>query len=104
MGVFARFLGKKPKISDEPAASQEPKVEASAGAEPDGPGPENATEEAAEAAAKGSGEDAGRSADAGKGTDPETERVTVAAECTEIPKQQSAKEAADNEAGEGART
>ncbi|WP_150135309.1 hypothetical protein [Streptomyces hyaluromycini] len=94
MGVFAWFLGKKPK------ASEEPDAKVPAGAEPDGPGPENAAEEAAEAAAKGSGEDDGRSADAST----ETERAAVAAESTEIPKQQSAKEAADNEAGEGART
>ncbi|MEV7980429.1 hypothetical protein [Streptomyces sp. NPDC086519] len=102
MGVFARFLGKKQKTSVEPTTSQEPEAEAEApdGAEPDGPGPDSATEETAEAAAKDSGEDDGRSADAR--TQPE--RTAVAAESTEIPKQQSAKEAADNEAGEGART
>ncbi|MFD4599954.1 hypothetical protein ACFWPQ_18240 [Streptomyces sp. NPDC058464] len=98
MGVFARFLGKKPK------ASEEPDTKVPAGAEPDGPGPEDvaadAAEEAAEAATKGSGEDDGRGADART----ETERTAVAADSTEIPKQQSAKEAADNEAGEGART
>ncbi|MFD4508549.1 hypothetical protein [Streptomyces sp. NPDC058457] len=96
MGVFARFLGKKPK------ASEEPDAKVPTGAEPDGPGPENAAEEAAEEAAKGSGEDDGRSADAS--TETERAAVAAAAESTEIPKQQSAKEAADNEAGEGART
>ncbi|MFG2954915.1 hypothetical protein ACGF5O_14425 [Streptomyces sp. NPDC048291] len=99
MGVFARFLGKKQKASEEPRTPEEPEVEASAGAGPDGPGAENAAEEAAEAVAeaKGSGEDDGRDARA------ETERAAAAAD-TEIPKQQSAKEAADNESGENART
>ncbi|MFF5139114.1 hypothetical protein ACFY6U_05065 [Streptomyces sp. NPDC013157] len=101
MGVFARFLGKKQKASEEPRTSEEPEVTAPSGAEPGGPGPENAAEEAAEAGtgAKGSGEDDGRGADART----ETERAAAAAD-TEIPQQQSAKEAADNEAGEGART
>ncbi|MER6226575.1 hypothetical protein ACWCYL_27760 [Streptomyces sp. 900105755] len=101
MGVFARFFAKKQKASEEPRTPEEPEVSASAGAEPEGPGPENAAEEAAdEVAPKGSGEDDGRAADAG--TDPEP--AGAAADNTEIPKQQSAKEAADNEAGEGART
>ncbi|MFF4115687.1 hypothetical protein [Streptomyces sp. NPDC001714] len=102
MGVFARFLGKKQKASEEPKTPEEPDAKVPAGAEPDGPGPENAAEEAAgtEAVAKGSGEDDDRGADART----ETERAAAAAESTEIPKQQSAKEAADNEAGEGART
>lgn len=91
MGVFARFLRKKAK------ATEEPDTEASAGTEPDGP----VAEDAVEAAAKGSGEDDGGSADAE--TEPSPPAVT-AAENTEIPQQQSAKEAADNEAGEGART
>ncbi|MEU9410746.1 hypothetical protein AB0E08_34350 [Streptomyces sp. NPDC048281] len=97
MGVFARFLGKKQKASEEPRTPEAPEAVASAGAGPDGPGAENAAEEAAEA--KGSGEDDGREADART----ETERAAVAAD-TEIPKQQSAREAADNEAGESART
>ncbi|MFE5038989.1 hypothetical protein [Streptomyces sp. NPDC056683] len=102
MGVFARFFGKKQKASEEPRTPEEPEVSASAGAEPERPGPENAAEEAAEAEAapKGSGEDDGR--DTVAPTDPE--RAGAAADNTEIPKQQSAKEAADNEAGEGART
>ncbi|WP_220214363.1 hypothetical protein [Streptomyces shenzhenensis] len=102
MGVFARFLGKKQRTSEDPTTSQEPEAGADApdGAEPDGPGPDDATEETAEAVAQDSGEDDGRSADAR--TEPE--RAAVAAESTEIPRQQSAKEAADNEVGEGART
>ncbi|RPE40091.1 hypothetical protein EDD90_3120 [Streptomyces sp. Ag109_O5-1] len=103
MGVFARLLGKKPKVMEEPEA------EAPAGTEPDGSEAENAAEQAAEAtAAKGPGEDDGGSADTEPDMEPDTEPETgaavVAAESTEIPKQQSAREAADNEAGEGART
>ncbi|MFF7474349.1 hypothetical protein [Streptomyces sp. NPDC008092] len=102
MGVFARFLGKKQKASEEPKTPEEPEAKLPAGAGPDGPGAEDAVEEAAGAgaAAKGPDEDDGRDADART----ETERAAAAAESTEIPKQQSAKEAADNEAGEGART
>lgn len=104
MGVFARLLGKKSKVTEEPEA------EAPAGTEPDGSEAENAAEQAAETtAAKGPGEDDGGSTDAEPDMEPDTEPETepaavVAAESTEIPKQQSAREAADNEAGEGART
>ncbi|MEU9453242.1 hypothetical protein [Streptomyces sp. NPDC048277] len=104
MGVFARLLGKKSK------ATEEPDAEAPAGTEPNGSAAENAAEEAAGTAAlKGSGKNDGGSTDAE--TDPATDRVpdpepvaVTAVESTEIPKQQSAKEAADNEAGESART
>ena len=106
MGVFARFLGKKPKSTEEPA------TEAPAGTEPDGSeadgsGAGNAAENAVEEAAAGAtavkepAEDDGGSAEAH--TDPEPVAVT-GTDSTEIPQQQSAKEAADNEAGEGART
>ncbi|MGW2964210.1 hypothetical protein ACWDGI_37915 [Streptomyces sp. NPDC001220] len=104
MGVFARFLGKKPK------ATEEPHTEAPAVAEPDPSAAEdvaenaagNAVEETAGASvAKGPGEDGDGSVEAR--TEPEPVAVT-GAESTEIPQQQSAKEAADNEVGEGART
>ncbi|MGW1875539.1 hypothetical protein [Streptomyces sp. NPDC001975] len=112
MGIFARFLGKKPK------AVEEPDTEAPAGTEPDGSAAEdtvkNAVESAAEeaveetaedaagaTAAKEPGEDGGGSAEAR--TEPEPVAVP-GAESTEIPQQQSAKEAADNEVGEDART
>ncbi|MEU2624671.1 hypothetical protein ABZ642_42295 [Streptomyces sp. NPDC007157] len=100
MGVFARFLGKKPK------ATEEPDTEAPAAAEPDGSAAEDAAETAAEetagaSAVKAPGEDGDGSVEAR--TEPEPVAGTVA-ESTEIPKQQSAKEAADNEVGEGART
>ncbi|MEU9382716.1 hypothetical protein AB0D38_17840 [Streptomyces sp. NPDC048279] len=104
MGVFTRFLGKKPKVTEEPD------TEAPATAEPDGFATENTPEGAAEnmaeeaagaSVAKGPGEDGGGSVAAR--TTPEPVAAT-SAESTEIPQQQSAKEAADNEVGEGART
>ncbi|WP_046728641.1 hypothetical protein [Streptomyces humi] len=122
MGVFARLLGKKSKATEEPGA------EVTAGVEPAGPEVENTAENATESAAretaeataaKGSGstEDDdgghgdGRHGDGGHGgvdarTEPEPESAgaVTADESTEIPKQQSAREAADNEAGENART
>ncbi|MEV6759764.1 hypothetical protein AB0N16_03755 [Streptomyces sp. NPDC051105] len=116
MGVFARFLGKKSKVTEEPD------TEAPAGTEPDGSAAEatvkNAVESAAEDAAEETAdiaaeEAAGATAAKEPGEDgdgstevrTEPEPVAVAdAESTEIPKQQSAKEAADNEVGEGART
>ncbi|MER5513163.1 hypothetical protein [Streptomyces sp. NPDC002763] len=108
MGVFARFLGKKSK------AAEEPDTEAPAGTEPDGSAAEEAVDSTAEnaaestaeetagaTAAKEPGEDGGGSAEAR--TEPEPVAV-AGAESTEIPQQQSAKEAADNEVGEDART
>ncbi|MGW4912688.1 hypothetical protein [Streptomyces sp. NPDC004270] len=108
MGVFARFLGKKSK------AAEEPDTEAPAGTEPDGSAAEEAVESTAENAAESTaeetagattakepGEDGGGSAEAR--TEPEPVAV-AGAESTEIPQQQSAKEAADNEVGEDART
>ncbi|MEU9156951.1 hypothetical protein AB0D59_41985 [Streptomyces sp. NPDC048417] len=104
MGVFARFLGKKSKVTEEPD------TEAPVGTEPAGSTAEDAVESAAENAAE---EAAGATAakepgeDGGGRTEVRTEPEPVAVagdESTEIPKQQSAKEAADNEVGEGART
>ncbi len=90
MGVFARLLGRS-KTTEEASAADEQTV-----AVTDGPAAEET------AAAKGSPE-------VGSGAETEimaekTEAVTVpATEVVEIPKQQSAEEAADSEAGEGAR-
>ncbi|MEU1337593.1 hypothetical protein [Streptomyces sp. NPDC005827] len=100
MGVFARLLGRKPK------ATEEPDAETPAGTEPDGSEAASTAEEAAAeaTAAKGTDEgDDGSAEAAAVATEPEPAAVTVVAS-TEIPRQQSAKEAADNEAGEGART
>ncbi|MGW7663560.1 hypothetical protein [Streptomyces sp. NPDC054756] len=93
MGVFARIFGRS-KVSEEASSAEvgadagtetaEPAAEAAAEtAEPSGPSGAEA-EETAPAAAAGTD---------GTGTD----------DGVEIPKQQSADEAADSEAGEGAR-
>ncbi|MFI9808103.1 hypothetical protein ACIHEJ_27680 [Streptomyces sp. NPDC052301] len=94
MGVFARLLGRS-KAAQEASAT-----EAQAGTEPTG----------AEAEAAESAEGAG-TAEAEASAEDEREDVTArsdagtdeASEGTGIPKQQSAGEAADSEAGEGAR-
>ncbi|MGW7494956.1 hypothetical protein ACWGKA_11715 [Streptomyces luteogriseus] len=92
MGVFARLLWRSKATAETPAAEAQADT-AKAGPEP----------EAAEAAEV-------------KGTDGAEEAVETAAEATseapestepegvDIPKQQSTEKAADNEAGEGART
>ncbi|NEC89425.1 hypothetical protein [Streptomyces sp. SID12501] len=90
MGVFARLLGRS-KTTEEASTADEQSVVVT-----DGPAAEE-TE-----AAKGSPE-AG-SGDGTESTADMTEAVAVpATEVVEIPKQQSAEEAADSEAGEGAR-
>ncbi|MGW5652832.1 hypothetical protein [Streptomyces humi] len=129
MGVFARLLGKKSKATEEPGAEVTAGVEP-AGPEVENTAEntaENATESAARetaeaTAAKGSGSAEGDAGGHGDGSDadgshgdgshggvdartePEPAGAVTADESTEIPKQQSAREAADNEAGENART
>ncbi|MEV6665502.1 hypothetical protein [Streptomyces nigra] len=96
MGVFARIFGRS-KASEEasPAEAEASTVTVDSGAdaeeaaEPTAPSEAEAEETAPAAAAETDGTD---KAD-GTGTD----------EGVEIPKQQSADEAADSEAGEGAR-
>lgn len=89
MGVFAKIF-RRSKATEEAST-----VEAQA----DTPTAEPATEEAAEA--KGSAETKTEDAAEPKAAEP----VEADAEDgVEIPKQQSADEAADSEAGEGART
>ncbi|MEU8932797.1 hypothetical protein AB0D30_23305 [Streptomyces sp. NPDC048409] len=100
MGVFARFLGKKRK------ATEEPVTEAPAAAEPDGSAARDAAENTADETA-GASVTEGPDADGGGSAEAPAQPAPVAAggaESTEIPRQQSAKEAADNEVGEGART
>ncbi|MFF1305075.1 hypothetical protein [Streptomyces sp. NPDC058307] len=121
MGVFARLL-RRSKATEEASTAE---------AQADIPTTEPAAEEAAEA--KGSTDaEAGAGAEAKAGTRTETEGETrvepqvevgqtaaakdpdgstateavedAGAESVEIPKQQSADDAADHEAGEGART
>ncbi|MFE5188503.1 hypothetical protein [Streptomyces sp. NPDC056628] len=84
MGVFARIFGRS-KVSEE-ASSSEPEAGTGAAepaAEPSGPSGAEAEETAPAAAADSEG--------------------TGADDGVEIPKQQSADEAADSDAGEGAR-
>ncbi|MEU6909268.1 hypothetical protein ABZ935_28650 [Streptomyces coeruleorubidus] len=88
MGVFARLLRRSKATEEKPAEAQTDK--ATAGTE--------AEETAGAEAAKGA-----------EGAAEAAESATEAAEVTEtegvdIPKQQSTDKAADNEAGEGART
>ncbi|OUD03226.1 hypothetical protein [Streptomyces swartbergensis] len=88
MGVFARLLRRSKATEEAPAEAQAGK--ATAGTE--------AEETAGAEAAKGA-----------DGAAEAVESATAAAEVTEtegvdIPKQQSTDKAADNEAGEGART
>ncbi|MFH9064806.1 hypothetical protein ACH4GM_26810 [Streptomyces coeruleorubidus] len=88
MGVFARLLRRSKATEESPAEAQADKATAGTEAE------ETAGAEAAEGA---------------EGAAEAAESATEAAEVTEtegvdIPKQQSTDKAADNEAGEGART
>lgn len=88
MGVFAWLLGRS-KTAEAASAAEEQSVAVTDG---------TATEETE--AAKGSPEAA-----SGAGTESTAEKpeAVAATESVEIPKQQSAEEAADSEAGEGAR-
>ncbi|MEU0220510.1 hypothetical protein ABZ281_38060 [Streptomyces sp. NPDC006265] len=92
MGVFARLLRRSKATAETPAAEAQndtakagPEAEAAEAAEVKGA---DGAEEAAETAAEATTE-------ASKPTGPEG---------VDIPKQQSTEKAADNEAGEGART
>ncbi|MGW2649149.1 hypothetical protein ACWC2T_30580 [Streptomyces sp. NPDC001393] len=96
MGVFARLLGRS-KTTPEASAA-----EAQTGTEPAGAEAEEA--ESAEAEAAGSAEakssDGDGSEDVAARSDAETDDPS---DGSGIPKQQSAEEAADSEADEGAR-
>ena len=128
MGVFAVFRRKKKDVveasSEETGVAGTPvddvteagaesrteteiTVESEAGAEVRvevGAGTDTGAADVVEATAKADADDAADDADAaeGLGTDEEAAGA-VASEVVEIPKQQSAEAAADNEAGEGAR-
>ncbi|MFC8147007.1 hypothetical protein ACFUKV_35515 [Streptomyces paradoxus] len=89
MGVFARLLRRSKATAETPAAEAQTDT-AKAGPE----------EEAAEAAEAKGTDGAGEAAEpAGEAAAEVTESEGV-----DIPKQQSTEKAADNEAGEGART
>ncbi|MEU3935708.1 hypothetical protein AB0E85_27270 [Streptomyces sp. NPDC029044] len=89
MGVFARLLRRSKATAETPAA--EARTDAAKA------GPEEETAEAKEA----KGTDG-----AGEATEPAGEAAAepTESEGVDIPKQQSTEKAADNEAGEGART
>ncbi|GAA2767764.1 hypothetical protein GCM10010103_68060 [Streptomyces paradoxus] len=89
MGVFARLLRRSKATAETPAAEARTDT-ATAGAE----------EEAAEATGAKGTDGAGQAA---KPADEAAAEVTES-EGVDIPKQQSTEKAADNEAGEGART
>ncbi|MET8449236.1 hypothetical protein [Streptomyces sp. NPDC005209] len=95
MGVFARLL-RKSKATEEAATA------AQAGTEPGGTDAAGTAEEAAATKTP----DADRAE--GAAVEPEADEAgavgDAASDGTEIPQQQSAAQAADNEAGEGART
>ncbi|MES4890495.1 hypothetical protein [Streptomyces sp. NPDC096012] len=97
MGVFARLLGRS-KATQEASAAEAP-------SDPEPEGAEAATAEPAEAEGAESAEARGS---AGDGRDDENARPEAGTDddvtgSADIPKQQSAEEAADSEAGDGAR-
>ncbi|MCX4659710.1 hypothetical protein OG711_10580 [Streptomyces uncialis] len=107
MSVFARFL-RKPKGAEEASTAKAADVTPAA----DAPAEEGSAPSAASDAPEARTEDAPRSdvqeksAKAAQTPDAAgccTSRTGAVAEPVEIPKQQSAEQAADNEAGEGAR-
>jgi hypothetical protein len=97
MGVFARLLRRSKATAETPAAEAQNET-AKAGTEPETV--EAQTAEAARTAeTKGDGETPEAAEPAAEATPEVTESEGV-----DIPKQQSTEKAADNEAGEGART
>ncbi|MFE7898738.1 hypothetical protein ACFU3E_14695 [Streptomyces sp. NPDC057424] len=89
MGVFARLLRRSKATAETPAAEAQTSTAKA--------GPETAAAEAAETKVTDGAEDAA------KPTAEDPTEVTEP-EGVDIPKQQSTDKAADNEAGEGART
>ncbi|MEU9574639.1 hypothetical protein AB0D62_33165 [Streptomyces massasporeus] len=92
MGVFARLLRRSRATAEAPAAEAQTDTAKA--------GPETAAAEAAETKGTDGAEEA---------AEPTAEATSEASKSTEsegvdIPKQQSTEKAADNEAGEGART
>lgn len=110
MSFFARFL-RKPKSAEEASTAKAAEVTPAA----DAPAEEGSAPSAAPDTPEARTEDAPRSDDqeepakAAKAAETSdaagcrTSRTGAGAEPVEIPKQQSAEQAADNEAGEGAR-
>jgi hypothetical protein len=97
MGVFARLL-RRSKATEEAVVAEVATEQAPTAAEQ--PDEATAAEDAAEQAVQPEPEPD----EAGEAAEPATKADLVAAtESVEIPRQQSADEAADQEAGEGAR-
>ncbi|MFB8245893.1 hypothetical protein ACFC5X_12690 [Streptomyces sp. NPDC055952] len=97
MGVFARLFGRSTATAEAPAAeAQADTAEAGAAAETDAPADTDASAE----------ETAGAAETAAQADEPAAEAATDSGEpeAVDIPKQQSTEKAADNEAGESART
>ncbi|MBX9365277.1 hypothetical protein [Streptomyces sp. WAC04114] len=92
MGVFARLLRRSKATAETPAAEAQTDTAKA--------GPETETTEAAETKGTGGAEEA---AEPAADATPEASKSTES-EGVDIPKQQSTEKAADNEAGEGART
>ncbi|MGW6525988.1 hypothetical protein [Streptomyces sp. NPDC054962] len=110
MGVLARIF-RRSKATEEATAETTSAADAPTGTPTDGvgaeqPGEPTPTQESAEVGVEVGAEKAEK---AGKAAEPETEKTTepvavAGTDGVEIPRQQSAEEAADSEAGEGART
>jgi hypothetical protein len=102
MGVFARLLRRSKATAETPAAEAQNET-AKAGTEAETVEAETVEAQTAEAArtaeAKGDGETPEAAEPAAEATPGVTE-----SEAVDIPKQQSTEKAADNEAGDGART
>ncbi|MEU9269448.1 hypothetical protein AB0E04_28905 [Streptomyces sp. NPDC048251] len=103
MGVLARIF-RRSKATEEATAETASAADASTGTPADGVGAERTGEPTQESAEAGPGAEK-----AGNAAEPETEKTTepvavAGTDGVEIPRQQSAEEAADSEAGEGART
>ncbi|MFI1922494.1 hypothetical protein [Streptomyces sp. NPDC020377] len=110
MGVLARIF-RRSKATEEATAGTASAADASTGTPADGVGAERTGEPtpAQDSAEAEAGAEQAGPEQAGNAAEPETEKTTepVAVGGTdgvEIPRQQSAEEAADSEAGDGART
>ncbi|MFE6822973.1 hypothetical protein [Streptomyces sp. NPDC057690] len=112
MGVLARIF-RRSKATEEATAETASAADASTATPSDGVGAEQRGEPAQESAEVGAEVEVAsagtRAEKAGDAAEQETEKTTepvavAGTDGVEIPRQQSAEEAADSEAGEGART
>ncbi|MFD7937582.1 hypothetical protein ACFV4T_24125 [Streptomyces sp. NPDC059755] len=108
MGVLARIF-RRSKATEEATAETTSAADASTGTPADGVGAEQPGEPAPTQESAEVGVGAEKAEKAGEAAETETEKTTepvavAGTDGVEIPRQQSAEEAADSEAGEGART